>query len=105
MSSPREILQERLERLIHTEARLQGHLRNDDGRRPELLVDWADALHSEEVVAGLDAATVAEARRVAAALGRLASGTYGICMRCGDDIAPGRLAAVPEAEYCVRCAE
>lgn len=39
------------------------------------------------------------------ALKKLASGAYGECESCGDDIAPKRLKAVPEALYCLRCAE
>lgn len=38
------------------------------------------------------------------ALGRIAAGTYGQCVRCGGTIAPDRLAARPEAALCVSCA-
>ena len=39
-----------------------------------------------------------------AAQERLASGTYGVCESCGDDIPGERLQARPEARRCVRCA-
>jgi DnaK suppressor protein len=40
---------------------------------------------------------------VEAALGRLDDGTFGRCLRCGQDIAPGRLEALPWAAYCIAC--
>lgn len=39
------------------------------------------------------------------ALKRIESGTYGLCIRCGKEIPPGRLEAVPEALVCVSCAD
>ena len=39
-----------------------------------------------------------------AALGRLAEGRYGVCVRCGQPIGEDRLAARPAALTCVRCA-
>jgi RNA polymerase-binding transcription factor len=41
--------------------------------------------------------------RLAAALERLASGEYGVCVECGEKIAPARLRAMPEVATCVRC--
>jgi DnaK suppressor protein len=41
---------------------------------------------------------------VAAARGRLADGTYGVCERCRGTIDPARLAARPTARTCVPCA-
>lgn len=46
---------------------------------------------------------IAELREIAAALKRLAEGTYGYCIDCGDAIAPPRLAAQPTATRCVDC--
>lgn len=36
---------------------------------------------------------------------RLAEGHYGECLCCGEPIEAERLAALPVAEYCLRCAE
>ncbi|TCC49006.1 TraR/DksA family transcriptional regulator [Kribbella capetownensis] len=41
---------------------------------------------------------------VDAARDRLAAGTYGICERCGQPIAKGRLEARPTARTCIGCA-
>jgi DnaK suppressor protein len=37
------------------------------------------------------------------ALGKIASGTYGTCERCGDEIPVARLEARPESVFCVDC--
>jgi RNA polymerase-binding transcription factor DksA len=39
-----------------------------------------------------------------AALDRVALGTYGRCVSCGQPIAPARLEARPEAAQCIACA-
>ena len=39
------------------------------------------------------------------ALGRLASGTYGRCERCGNPISEARLEAMPTAKRCLDCAK
>ena len=36
---------------------------------------------------------------------RLDDGSYGTCAGCGEEIAPRRLQAIPEATTCVRCQE
>jgi RNA polymerase-binding transcription factor len=42
-------------------------------------------------------------RQIDAALSRLDDGTYGICRRCGNPIAPERLEALPFVAYCINC--
>ncbi len=39
------------------------------------------------------------------ALQRIEKGTYGTCIRCGNEIPKGRLELVPEALICVPCQE
>lgn len=46
---------------------------------------------------------VAELRQVEAALARFDDGAYGVCTRCGQDIAAARLRANPAAERCIAC--
>lgn len=45
------------------------------------------------------------ARRLSAALDRLARGDYGRCEECDAPIARARLQAIPDAARCVRCQE
>jgi DnaK suppressor protein len=40
-----------------------------------------------------------------AALARLRDGSYGVCLRCEEEIQPKRLKALPWASYCVSCQE
>jgi RNA polymerase-binding protein DksA len=40
---------------------------------------------------------------VEAALGRLDTGMFGACIRCGRPIAPERLEALPWAAHCIEC--
>jgi DnaK suppressor protein len=42
--------------------------------------------------------------RVTRALEKLAEGSYGICDRCGEPIAPARLEASPDSVRCIDCA-
>jgi DnaK suppressor protein len=46
---------------------------------------------------------VEELRQVQRAIARLRRGEYGRCRRCGDDIPPARLEALPYAELCLDC--
>jgi len=46
---------------------------------------------------------VTELREVELALGRLASGDYGICANCGGEIEYERLKAYPTAVRCLAC--
>ncbi len=42
-------------------------------------------------------------RQVQAALARIDAGTFGRCLRCGNEIAEARLEALPWAAYCINC--
>ena len=39
-----------------------------------------------------------------AALKRIADGSYGVCAKCGVQIDPRRLKALPTAIHCIACA-
>jgi DnaK suppressor protein len=64
-----------------------------------------DALQSQQMTAALVQRNREELARVERALERLRSGDYGICGRCGEEIAEARLQAVPDAIVCRECAE
>ena len=44
-----------------------------------------------------------ELREIAAVRERVANGTYGECIECGEPIAPARLEAYPTARRCAAC--
>ena len=62
-----------------------------------------------DATAAMDVAMVIresqELQDIAAALGRIADGSYGICTDCGDEIGRARLKAYPTARCCLRCQE
>ncbi len=45
-----------------------------------------------------------EILRIEAAVKRIDAGEYGYCIRCGEEIAPQRLAVDPAAAVCIACA-
>lgn len=80
------------------------------GRRREqnpLGGDWVEnaaVLENDEVLDALDAEGRARATQLSAALGRMAAGTFGLCLRCRGPIQPARLEAIPEVTTCIDCA-
>lgn len=64
----------------------------------------ASEREGDEVLEGLGRAGQQEIRMIEAALARIAEGSYGECVSCGDDISEERLDAVPHAARCRRCA-
>jgi RNA polymerase-binding transcription factor DksA len=58
-------------------------------RRREMLLDSFDESEQQDL------------RELDAALGRIASGEFGRCERCGGAIGTQRLRALPEARYCI----
>ena len=77
-----------------------------DGRVAAFLPDPADAganlSEADRSQAVIEAAT-SQRRRVIAALDRITSGAYGLCVACGAAVPEGRLEARPDAARCVRC--
>ena len=55
-------------------------------------MDYTLEDNSEAVLAAIDKA-----------LAKIENGTYGICERCGKQIDPARLEALPYAELCIEC--
>lgn len=47
--------------------------------------------------------TITQLARVDKALERIKNGNYGVCMKCGKEISPGRLRAMPYVELCIHC--
>lgn len=62
-----------------------------------------------QVVVDLNSADIArdmrELRDVEQARARIAAGSYGVCLRCGEPIDRERLEAAPAARYDLRCQE
>jgi RNA polymerase-binding transcription factor len=63
-----------------------------------------DALQVQAMAEAQAARRRAELRRIDQALHRIAAGEYGVCIACGEEIAPKRLDWDPAVATCVRCA-
>jgi len=63
-----------------------------------------DALQAQAMAAATERRRQVELERIDAALGRIASGDYGFCARCGDDIGLERLESDPTTPLCIACA-
>ena len=72
-----------------------------------LSADFAEQVtqrENDDVLGAISDSARFELAQVDAALKRLAAGRYGTCTGCGEAIEAPRLAAVPHAERCCRCA-
>jgi len=67
--------------------------------------DRAIQLENDESLQAIGAAALSEIADIDVALDRLERGYYGICKVCGDEIAPARLEAVPQASTCQQCVQ
>src|SRR5262245_3840078 len=70
----------------------------------ERFAERAVEREDEEVLEDLGAAGLQELRMIEAALDRIARGTYGICVVCGDEIGEERLNVLPHTPRCRTCA-
>jgi DnaK suppressor protein len=65
--------------------------------------DMSANTYSRDVLLNLSEGQRQKIRDIDAALDRLAQGEYGICVRCGDDIAERRMEVRPFSRYCIEC--
>ena len=93
----RDRLRELTERLDSIEADLEEPADADSEER-------ATEREGDEVLEQLGNTGVIEIGQIKAALKRIADGTYGVCVNCGEPIPPKRLDVVPQAPRCVNCA-
>ncbi|MFO0744452.1 MAG: TraR/DksA family transcriptional regulator [Myxococcota bacterium] len=98
-------IEQRLHALGQRRRRIDAHQTNRDREVPQDFADQAQFRENDEVVDALGAHAQRDVAQLLAALGRIETGTYGICLGCGDTIADARLDAMPEATLCVGCAD
>lgn len=100
--------------ISHYEIRLKTRLDELEGRLQEVETsldqkksnDWEEAAvesEGDEVLEELGHTGEVEIRAIKAALDRIADGTFGECVRCGNSISEARLDAVPHAVFCRNC--
>jgi RNA polymerase-binding transcription factor DksA len=109
----RELLLQQGRRLQWDMFKVQGEALRGTGAEPSGTfsntpvhpADLSSDLYEQEVAVGLLANEKQILEEIAAALGRIAAGRYGRCLRCGRDIPESRLQVVPYVAYCVDCAD
>ncbi len=69
------------------------------------MADQGSATFARELDMTLEGSARDMLASVDAALVRVDEGRYGVCTRCGKEIQPERLDAVPAAELCIACKE
>ena len=63
-----------------------------------------DAMQQQAMIQAAARLSAMEARRIRTALNRMASGEYGYCISCEEEIAERRLQVDPSALTCIACA-
>lgn len=97
----RKELEERLETLRRRTNKVERSLRRERDHDSQ---ERAQEAENDEVLERLDAGGIADIEAIENALARIDAGTYGVCANCGQDIAVGRLKAVPFTHTCIDCA-
>ena len=99
-----------------TKAALEAQLAELESRQKRVEAELSTPLSSDsseratemEDDAGLEAEASTISKEIASvkrALTRIEDGSYGVCVRCDEEISPERLAARPEAALCIACAQ
>jgi DnaK suppressor protein len=93
--------------LLKKRAQILSALRLERGEGNERVAeeDQGTVAHEEFVSMRLNRLDYTQLRLIDEALDRIASGDYGVCLSCEEDIPDKRLNALPWAKYCVRCQE
>ena len=65
--------------------------------------DMSANAYNRDVLFNLSEAQRQQVRDIDAALERISIGEYGVCMKCGEEIAPRRLEGRPFSRYCIDC--
>lgn len=97
----REQLEARLQNLNQRIDEIEGDLRTAPSADFE---EQATETEGDQVLEGVEDSARIEAQQIHSALQRIAEGSYGECMTCGEPIGEQRLEALPYALQCINCA-
>lgn len=97
----RATLQSKLEQLQRRVGKIERDLRQTPEADSE---ERALGQENDEVLERLDESGREELQLLQAAVARIDAGTYGVCIKCGEQIAPQRLTVLPYTLTCISCA-
>jgi DnaK suppressor protein len=103
LEARRTVLLEDLQRLDQEMQWLGDDQSNERGGLGNHLGDDGSSVMEQERISTVSADLNQVLQQVNAALERMNQGTYGICQRCGKEIAAARLEAFPYVTYCIEC--
>lgn len=108
MKEYQEVRGHLLDMLVELDERL-GKI-TDDVRHVEHPLDQdfseqAVEAENDQVLDALGNATRSEVEKIKQAISRIDSGSYGVCLLCGEPIKKERLVALPYATSCINCAQ
>jgi DnaK suppressor protein len=83
---------------------LQWTMENNSGRQGDM-ADQASGTNEVHIQLKLKQTDAKILQAIEEALGRVESGTYGICRDCAEPISDARLTAIPWTRVCITCKE
>lgn len=102
----RNAIESELAQLSAIDRSLRADLLEAAETKPTILQDYYDHARAEgdlNTRLGIHEHRTLRRRQLQSAIDRIAKGTFGICVTCGEDIDERRLTAQPHAACCVRC--
>ena len=101
----KNILESHAKELRHTiaETQMEGRITQEAHGRDE--ADRASRSHEKELLFRRNTQVRNLLRTIDSALGRIADGTFGECINCGQEINAKRLEALPWTRFCITCQE
>ena len=91
-------------RLAYLENRLENIEDSLDDPKSRDWEEHAVETEGDEVMEELGLSGLEEIKAIKAAMDRIEAGTYGECVKCGEEISVERLEAVPHTPFCRNCA-
>jgi len=93
------------QKLSDLEGRLASVTRDITKTLSSDFAEQATERENDDVLEEIARETQISIHKLRAALRHLEEDNYGICVSCGKDISPQRLAVIPETTQCVNCAD
>ena len=98
-------LQEKRRALVAAYITNKNYGRDTENGDTQDIADKASNAYTKEFLYSLSNTDRQMLKMVDEALARLKSGSFGVCVECGEKMIPKRLEAVPWARHCISCQE